>query len=173
MCYGSNLIFNFLFLWYFLMPRAARPSSFNKFRHSRNVAKNRLSQTGHTCFWVTMTRLSESRPYMKNFYNRHPSCNYVEFYTVPNPETGTYDLYGYIQLNHPSTISQLIDYFNCRTTLKSTTIAEKMESPFHNDCAYNKEEFGVQRLSVKNSKWASDFNRTALYSTGLSVDLAI
>lgn len=153
------------------MPRSGNPLKKNRFRHSRApVSKPKSSHKGHKCFFVTMSRLSESKPYMENFYKRRSSCSFVEYYTVPDAASGTYDLYGYLQLTTSATVPELISYFNCRTTLKSTTIAEKLESPFHLSCSYNKVTLGTERVSVPCSLWASGYNASTLLSNDLSVE---
>lgn len=153
------------------MPRRFKSPSPRKFTKSRASIRSKPPASGHKVFFVTMTNLHDSKPYIENFYNRHKRCYYAEYYTVPHPEIGTYDIYAYIQLQYPTLIRELINYFNCRTTLKSTTIAEKLSSPFHNDCVYNKVKLGVESVSVANSLWASEYNAQNLYNNDLKIQL--
>lgn len=153
------------------MPRRTK-SAPRVFRNTRSVIRSKPHAAGHKCFWVSMTALTESKPYMENFYKRHRRCQFVEYYIVPHADTATYDIIGYIQLQYPTLIQELINYFNCRTTIKSTTIAEKLDSDFHNNNTYNKISIGTERASLRRSLWAIDYNRQNLKSNDLHIDIA-
>lgn len=130
------------------MPRLSNPKL--KGRHTRKTPNisGKLSKpsTGAPApayhqFFVTLLNI-QGTGYIERFMKRYPSCNYAEYYVVPNNDE-THDLFAYVQLRYPVPVGRVSSHLPFVAKVESTTVAEKLASAFHT--VPDKLAYGVER----------------------------